>query len=220
MLVGAIPFGLLFGALATAAGLPLWATLATSLLVYAGSAQFIAVGLVSQGTAVALIIATTFIVNARHALYAASLVPHLKHLRQRWLVPLAFTLTDETYAVTIPRYNRADNSPNKHWFQLGSAAAMYSNWQLCTLLGALAGAQFQGLADIGLEVAMAVTFIGIVVPLLRSAPMLLSAVTAGVVALLCNGLPHQLGLFIGAIAGILAGFTLEQRRGASRSEPS
>ncbi|MEM6987727.1 MAG: AzlC family ABC transporter permease, partial [Pseudomonadota bacterium] len=175
MLVGAVPFGLLFGALASAAGLPLWATMAISLLVFAGSAQFIAVGLIAQGTGAALIVLTTFIVNLRHALYAASLLPFVKHLPQRWLAPLAFTLTDETYAVTITRFRAHPDDPRRHVFQLGASVSMYINWQVCTLLGALAGQQIDGVGDLGLEIAMAVTFIGIVVPWLRSVPLVVSA---------------------------------------------
>lgn len=209
MLVGAIPFGLLFGALATTAGLSLWTTMAISALVFAGSAQFIAVGLFAQGTTAALIVLTTFIVNLRHALYAASLLPYLRHLPQRWLAPLAFTLTDETYAVTIKQFHEHPGDPRRHIFQLGSSLGMYTNWQLCTFIGAVAGARIQSVGDLGLEIAMAVTFIGIVVPLLNNLPMIISALAAGVIAISLSELPHQLGLFLGALAGVAVGFALE-----------
>ncbi|MEM9604659.1 MAG: AzlC family ABC transporter permease [Pseudomonadota bacterium] len=212
MLVGAVPFGLLFGALASAAGLPLWGTMAISLLVFAGSAQFIAVGLIAQGAAIGMIILTTFIVNLRHALYAASLLPFIGHLPQRWLAPLAFTLTDESYAITINRFRACPHDPRGRWFQLGASFAMYLNWQLCTVLGAIAGTQLSDVGELGLEIAMAVTFIGIVVPLLRSAPMLAAAVVAGAVGVLGHALPHQLGLFLGAVCGIAVGYALESAR--------
>ena len=114
LLVGAIPFGILFGALAVNAGLSLPATLAMSLIVFAGSSQFVAAGLVAQGAGVLIIVLTTFVVNLRHALYGASLGPYLRGLSHRWLLPLAFWLTDEAYAVVIQRYERADTSPYKH----------------------------------------------------------------------------------------------------------
>src|SRR5688500_13531121 len=82
MMIGAAPFGLIFGVLGFSSGLSPVAVLGFSLIVFAGSAQFIAAGLVAQGVGIGFIILTTFIVNLRHALYAASLGPYMKHLSQ------------------------------------------------------------------------------------------------------------------------------------------
>lgn len=202
VIVGAIPFGIIFGALAINAGLSVAATIGMSLFVFAGSSQFVAAGLVAQGAGILVIVATTFVVNLRHALYSASLGPYLSKLSHRWLLPLGFWLTDETYAVVIQRYARDDDSPNRHWYHLGSSVAMYSNWLLCTVVGIAAGTQLKGMADWGLEFAMVVTFIGIVVPLLKNMPMILCAVVSGVVAVLLREMPSQLGLMLGALAGI------------------
>src|SRR5512141_2115262 len=84
LVVGAIPFGIIFGALAVTSGITPGAALAMSAIVFAGSSQFIAAGLVASGTPILVIILTTLVVNLRHALYAASLGPHMKHLPQRW----------------------------------------------------------------------------------------------------------------------------------------
>lgn len=208
LIAGAIPFGIIFGALAITAGLTPLATLGMSLFVYAGSAQFVAVGLIAQGTGVGLIVLTTFIVNLRHALYGASLAPHLRYLSHRWLLPLGFWLTDETYAVVISRFRQHGQSPHRHWYYLGSALAMYGNWQLCTVIGIFAGQHLQDMAEWGLEFAMVVTFIGIVMPMLSSRPMVVCALVAGGTALLLRELPHQLGLMVGAVAGVLAGMLL------------
>jgi predicted branched-subunit amino acid permease len=86
LVVGAIPFGIIFGALATTSGLSAGGALAMSLFVFAGSSQFIAAKLIATGTGAVLIILTTFVVNLRHAHYAASLAPYMKHLPQRWLL--------------------------------------------------------------------------------------------------------------------------------------
>lgn len=202
MIIGATPFGIIFGALAINAGLSVAATLGMSLIVFAGSSQFVAAGLVVQGAGILVIVFTTFVVNLRHALYSASLGPYLSKLSHRWLMPLGFWLTDETYAVVVQRYARDDNSPYKHWYHLGSSVSMYLNWQLCTVIGIVAGTQLQGMADWGLEFAMVVTFIGIVVPLLRAVPMVLCAVVAGAVSFLLRDWPNQIGLMLGALAGI------------------
>lgn len=217
MIIGAIPFGIIFGALAISAGLSVPATLAMSLFVFAGSSQFVAAGLVAQGAGILIIILTTFVVNLRHGLYSASLGPYVRHLSQRWLLPLAFWLTDESYAVVIRRYERADTSPNKHWYYLGSCVAMYGNWQLCTLIGIITGTRLQGLADMGLEFAMVVTFIGIVIPLLVNAPMVLCALVAGSVSLLCRDWPNQLGLMAGALSGMTCGYLSTRIRRSTKA---
>ncbi len=210
MIAGAIPFGIIFGAYASTSGLTPAGTLGMSAIVFAGSAQFIAAGLVASGLPGSLIVLTTFVVNLRHALYAASLAPHLKHLPQRWLLPLGFWLTDETYAVTISHYETHPPAPYQHWFYLGSALAMYLNWQICTLLGVLAGQQIPDARGWGLDFAMIVTFIGIVIPLVKNKPVLISVLVAGSTALLANGLPNKLGLMLAALLGIIAGVLAEQ----------
>lgn len=209
LVIGATPFGLLFGALAISVGLSWWATMGLSLIVFAGSSQFVAAGLVGQGAGIGVIIMTTFVVNLRHALYAAALGPYLRHLSHRWLAPLAFLLTDEAYAAVINRFEQADASPNKHWFYFGGALLMYVNWQLWTIGGIVAGQNIERVGELGLEFAMVVTFIGIVVPLIRHWPMLLCALTSGVAALLMHSLPHQLGLILASLCGIAVGCILQ-----------
>jgi 4-azaleucine resistance transporter AzlC len=217
MIVGATPFGVIFGAFAvTAGGLSFWGALGFSLFVFAGSAQFIAATLLAQGASVGLIVLTTFIVNVRHALYGASLAPHMKHLSQRWLLPLSFWLTDETYATVISTWQNQDHAPaHPEWYHLGSSVLMYVNWNAWTLVGVLFGSRFQDAAAWGLDFAMVVTFIGIVVPMLTTRPMLVAALVAGSVGVLANGLPNNLGLIVASLLGIGAGYlveTLQQTR--------
>lgn len=220
--LGAAPFGTIFGAVAVTGGLSPAAAIGMSLIVFAGSSQFIGAGLFAQGVGVGVIVLTTFVVNLRHALYGASLAPHVKRLSHRWLLPLGFWLTDETYAVVVRRYQQADQSPYKHWYHLGSSVFMYTNWQFWTIIGVVTGQQFKGLADLGLDFAMVVTFVGIVVPLIATRPMLASVVVAGVAAVLTNDMPNKLGLMVAAAAGIaagLAGEALTNRRAARVSDP-
>jgi len=211
MIIGAIPFGIIFGALAVTGDNPLTptATMGMSMFVFAGSAQFIGMGLYSQGIGLLLIVFTTFIVNLRHALYAASLAPYMRHVGHNWLLPLGFWLTDETYAVVINRFQSQPDNPYRHWYYFGSALWMYSNWQLCTLIGIVAGQQLGDATQWGLDFAMVVTFIGIVVPLIINRPMLVCAMVAAGVSLLTYPLPNRLGYMAGGLAGIIAGYIAE-----------
>jgi 4-azaleucine resistance transporter AzlC len=210
LVVGAIPFGILFGTLASQSGLSVAGTLAMSLFVFAGSAQFIALGLIAAATPLPLIWFTTLVVNLRHLLYALSLLPHVGQLSGRWRLLIGFWLTDESFAVAIARYNQSDASPLKHWYYLGAAVFMYSNWQLCTALGIWLGQKIPDATSWGLDFAMSVTFIGMVVPYVITVPMLITVFVSGSTALLAHGLPHQLGLLVAALSGVAAGFMVEK----------
>lgn len=211
LLLSSIPFGLLYGALGIQAGLSPAATVGMSLFVFAGSSQFVGANLVSALAPIPVIVLTTFIVNLRHALYAATLAPHLKHLGQRWLLPLGFMLTDEAFAITVQRFESGAHaqSPHRHWYMFGAELTMYLNWQVCTVLGVVAGSLMGDASGLGLDFAMSVTFIGIVVPLIRNRPMVAAAVAAGVVALLTYQLENKVGLMLAAAAGIGAGYFTE-----------
>ncbi|WP_313516876.1 AzlC family ABC transporter permease [Pseudomonas sp.] len=211
MLLGAMPFGIIFGGLAGAAGLTPWQTLGMSALVFAGSAQFIAISLLAGGATLAVVLLTTLVVNLRHALYSASLQPFVRHLPKRWRVPLAFLLTDEAFAVVQHRYAETDDSAHKHWYFLGAALAMYVNWQACTFAGMVFGQAVPNIGDWGLDFAMLATFIGIVVPMLKNRPQLAAALVAAAVALACHALPYKLGLMAAALSGIVVGVLLERR---------
>ncbi|WP_245583314.1 AzlC family ABC transporter permease [Oceanospirillum beijerinckii] len=208
LIVGAIPFGIIFGTLAEPSGLSAVGALAMSLFVFAGSAQFIALGLLAGGAALPVIIATTFIVNLRHMLYAANLVPKVRHLPQHWRALMAFGLTDETFAAVSNRYLLQDDVRNAHWFYLGSFCAMYGNWVLCTALGVGLGELFPDMTQWGLDFAMSVTFIGMVVPYLKNKPMWAAVIVAGAMAVATATMPHKLGLIVSAVCGIAVGLSL------------
>ena len=184
LLLGALPFGLIYGAVAATSGVSMLAAVAMSAFVFAGASQFIAVGLVAAQTPVAIIVLTTFIVNLRHMLYSATLLPYLKNLPQKWRIPLAFWLTDETFAVTVHRFQKNDSSACKHWYQLGSSIAMYLNWQFWCFLGLALGNRIPDAQSWGLDVAMPVTFIGMIIPFVKTMPIAVCVLTAGAASLL------------------------------------
>src|SRR5690606_6961819 len=154
MLVGAVPFGIVYGTLAVSSGLSVAATLAMSLLVFAGSAQFVAASLVASGTSLTVILLTTLIVNLRHLLYSASLLPFGRQLPPRGRARLALWLAHETFAV-VHRPSLRDDSPveRKHWYFLGPCLAMHSLWFHCPRVGVLLGQALPSLGDWGLDFA-------------------------------------------------------------------
>lgn len=211
--LGGIPFGLIYGVLASATGLPPLLALAMSSVVFAGSAQFIGVQLMGVGTPGLIIVMTTFVVNLRHALYSTSLSPQMKHLPRRWQLLLAYLLTDEAYAMTIIRYlqDRRDEAPNKHYYFLATGLLLWVEWQISSAVGIFLGTQVP--ANWQLDFTLALTFIGLVIPTLKDKPHIASAATAGLVALLTYHWEYKLGLIAAALSGILIGVILENGLG-------
>jgi 4-azaleucine resistance transporter AzlC len=214
--VGGVPFGIIFGTLAVTSGISAGGAMGLSAFVFAGSSQFIAVGLVAAGTEMAWIIVTTFVVNARHALYSASLAPYVKRLPHKWLLPLGFMLTDEAFVIAITRYQHHDDSPYKHWYFLGSALFMYVEWQVSTFVGIVAGSTIPDPSRLGLDFAMSVTFLGMLAPTIKTRPILAAVLVASATALLTYSLPNQLYLIVAALAGIVAGLIAENLWGAEQ----
>ena len=215
MMIGAAPFGMIFGTLVTSGPLHLWHGQLMSLAVFAGSAQFIAVGLLAANASFVVLLATTFIVNLRHVLYSATLAPYVAHLPLRWRLLLGSMLTDEVFAVAWAHYRRHAPGTVGPYHFLGSGVAMYVNWQIWTLAGLLFGAAFPGLQSLGLDFAMVATFIAIVVPQLVAFRYIAAAVTAGVLAFLWQDWPYKLGLLGAVLVAVAVGVVLS-RPGAIR----
>lgn len=207
LLIGVFPFGMIYGALALNAGLSASASQMMSSIVFAGSAQFVTAQLVKDAAPGFVIILTIAVVNLRHMLYSASLAPYLKHLSLKWKILLSYLLTDEAYAPSILQYEKEGVKPFSHWFLLGAGFSLWFTWQVSTALGIFLGAEMP--EDIPLDFALPLTFIAMVVPILKQRPLIAAALSAGMTALLAYHLPFKLGLILAATVGIIVGTVLE-----------
>ncbi|MFM7781860.1 MAG: AzlC family ABC transporter permease, partial [Candidatus Limnocylindrus sp.] len=134
----AIVIGTIFGFTAREGGLSLIETAAFSAFLFAGAAQFAAVGLLAVAAPWASIVLLVWLLNARHFLYAASVAPHAAALPRRVRAGLAYLLTDEAFELTsahVARLGRMDLSGA--WY---AGFAIFVPWNLATLAGWLAGA--------------------------------------------------------------------------------
>ncbi|MEP6896828.1 MAG: AzlC family ABC transporter permease [Chloroflexota bacterium] len=209
LLIGVFPFGMIYGALALNAGLSNFASQMMSSIVFAGSSQFVTAQLVHDAAPGFVIVLTIAVVNLRHMLYSASLAPYLASLSTPWKTLLSYLLTDEAYAPTILHYEKEGVTPTAHWFLLGAGLALWSTWQVSTAFGIFLGAAIP--ESWSLDFALPLTFIAMVVPVLKNRPAIASALSAGVVALAANALPFRLGLILAAIVGIAVGTFLEDK---------
>ena len=207
MVLAAIPFGLLFGMLAPASGVSAWVAICLSALVFAGSAQYVAMGLLAAGTPAALIVLTTFIVNLRHLLYSLAMLVPLRHLRRPKKVALSFFLTDETFVTFNQRLQRGLAEEERVAYYLGSAVFMYGNWQLCTWLGLWAGSSLTGIESLGLEFAMVTAFLAMMMPMFRHRKNIVSAAIAFALAWFTRDWPHKTGIIFSVLVAAVVAST-------------
>src|SRR5215216_4405681 len=216
LLIGGFPEGMIYGALALNAGLSSAASQMMSSIVFAGSAQFITAQLVHQLTPGFVIVLTIAVVNWRHMLYSSSLAPYLASLPMRWKALLSYLLTDEAYAPTILHYEANGVTPSAHWFLFGAGCSLWFTWQVSTALGIFLGSAIPD--SWSLDFALPLTFIAMMMPVLKKRPAILAALSAGIVALLAYSLPYKLGLILAGLVGIGVGTLVEGRE--SPREPS
>ncbi len=212
VVLGYLPVGFAFGVLAQKAGIAVANTVLLSVLVYAGSAQLIAVGLIAAGVPPLSIVATTFIVNLRHLLMSAALTPFLRRWRKSELAAFAFELTDETFAVHSTRFVAAEagvEPPHSESFAINLTAQ--ASWVFATLMGVIAGQLVTDVEPWALDYALPAMFIGLLVLQLRTWIHALIALVTGLLAigLLQAGL-QQWHVIVATLIGATAGVGVEQ----------
>ncbi len=210
VVLGYLPIAVAFGILARQAGLPPLMTVLMSVMVFAGSSQFIGVSMIAGGASCGVIIMTTFLVNLRHLLMSASLSPYYQKFAVKWLPVLAFGLTDETFAVISTVFRQ---QPRDEGFILGLQLTSYLSWVTGSLLGAVLGGSLTAASALGLEYVLYAMFIFLLVIQLTDSKMVLVALFAGFAALLgAKLLPGHWFIILATILGASLGVVMEDGR--------
>jgi 4-azaleucine resistance transporter AzlC len=176
--LGYIPIGLALGVLSEKAGFTPFETGLMSLLVFAGSSQFIAVSMLSAGAGAFSIIATAFIVNLRHLLMSSSLSLFLDPVDRKKLLAFAYGITDESFAVNIARFKNGDWDINR-----ALVVNFTSNiiWILSTIAGGYSG-QFIKPHSFGMDYALTAMFICLLIFQIKGRIYIFTAVVSGTAA--------------------------------------
>jgi predicted branched-subunit amino acid permease len=176
---GAIPAGVAFGVAARSAGLSVGETQLMSLVVFSAAGQIGAVSLLAGGASPLLLLGTVLALNAQLLLLGLAIG---RQLRLSWPARLAtaWLLTDGAYGVSL------GVGPLRAGVLLGAGASMYTGWNLGTLLGAGLGAVLPSPGAYGINLVAPLAFLAVLMPLVRSRPMLLVAAVAGVTAWLLS----------------------------------
>ena len=197
-------YGTVFGGLAVQAGLRPLEVLGMSVLVFAGASQFVAVPMLASGAPALAIVVTTYVINMRHYLMAATLAPSFRAFPRTWLALVAHVINDESFAVAVARRN-----PPDPWVFIGSAAAVCGAF----LAGVAVGTPLGGLVGDperwGLDFAFPAVFLALVALQLRRradwAVALAAAIVAVAVALVLPGTWHVMiaGLVVSTVGTLV-----------------
>ncbi|GIP23848.1 AzlC family ABC transporter permease [Paenibacillus sp. J22TS3] len=198
-LLGYLSIGFAAGIIEKTAGLSMMEVGLLSVMVYAGSAQFIFAGMIGAGSSTAGIVATVFFVNLRHLLLSAALSPYFRHLSPIKNALIGTLLTDETFGVASAHASQTKQL-NHSWMQ-GLNLTAYLNWIAANLAGAYLGEWIKDPEKLGLDFALPAMFIGLLVLQIvhrkRYKVDLVVGLTAVIVGVIC-------GIWLSQSAGVIA----------------
>lgn len=206
--LGYFPIGLALGVLAQQAGIPWWAVAMMSVLVFAGSAQFICVAMLAVGATAPAIILTTFVVNLRHLLMSSALAVYLAGVSRWFLALFAYGITDESFAVNLTRFR--DTAWGK-WRALVTNQLANLVWILATVTGSLVG-QFVPQGAFGIDYALVGMFICLLVFQLQGRIYIVTALFAALISVLWYLLVPGDSYIVGAsMSAATIGYFLKRR---------
>ena len=201
--LGVFPFGIIYGVMAIESGLTFLQALLMSSIIFGGASQIAFVQLLSNSTPYGVIVTTVGAINSRHLLYSISMVEYLNKLSFSWRVTLAYLLTDEAYAVSIREFIKHSDNSILHYHLLGSGITLFLSWQISTLFGVWLGNDLPEFLD--LQFIIPLTFIAIIIPMIKSKSTLITVISSGISALIFKNLDINFWIILSGLTGILAG---------------
>ena len=194
-----IPFGIAYALLAQESGFTKLEAISMSLIVFAGSAQLAIIEMAPTQAGYLAILLTVLLLNLRHVLYALTLDLKLAQPRSIPKPLLAAGMTDENMGLTIAHMQRR---PATDWYFIGSVLSLYGSFAAATIFGVFLGGRIPDPERLHLDVIFPLTFLALLLPLVRTRRALAIAVVAAGVSL---GLRPLIGSSYSVLIAILAG---------------
>ncbi|SYV99781.1 Branched-chain amino acid transport protein [Oenococcus oeni] len=157
---GYIGVGMAFGIVAEANHLSILAVLFMSLLVYAGSVQFLISAMLLAGSPISTIVLSAFLINSRIILMGASIANHFKKSSLLQNIFIGSLLTDETFSLAMTKVNKTDGRLTTAWFNAANIVA-YFIWVISTVVGCALGKMIKNPLKFGLDFALIAMFVGL-----------------------------------------------------------
>lgn len=207
VLMGYIVLGIAFGMLLVSKGYPWYYALLMSVLIYAGSMQFVAINLLTSGASLISSAFMTLFINARHFVYGLSMLEKFRD-SGKYKPYLIFSLTDETYSLLVSD----DHDDHNYMFFVSLFNHCY--WVLGSVIGGILGSLIT-INTKGLDFAMTALFIVIVVEQFLSTDKHIYSYIGFVVSILSLVIFGSTAFIIPSLIGILVSLIVLYRRGKS-----
>ena len=203
IVASAIGFGLVYGLSAREAGFSIVEAVAMSVLVFAGAAQFAAVGAVAQGVGWPAIVLLTAFLNARHFLYSAALAPWVARTGRPTRAAMAYVLTDEAFALSIAHFRRIGRLDLRgYWY--AAIVTTFIPWNLATIGGVVLGGAIADPGTLGLDVVFPAAMAGLAVGLATGRREIVAAAAGAAIAVLVSlAWAPSGGIIVGGLVGPL-----------------
>lgn len=205
--VAVAPWGLLCGSLSLQMGLTPLQAQAMSLLVFAGAAQLSGITMMGALAPASSLWTTTFIISSRHLLYSANFRQYVLNLPTHQRLAVGFLLTDEMYALVSSMIKAKGVFDAIYAIRTGFL--FYLFWNIASLCGILLG-QYEGIQNLGLEFAIAATFIALVMPMITNPSTLVCVIVSAIAMLITTYLGLEQALIISALLAMFAGFCVDK----------
>lgn len=211
IVLGYVPIGFAYGVLAKTSGLTVAEVALMSVVVYAGSSQFIGSKMIAAGDPLGAVISTTFLVNLRHLLMSAALVPSMRQIPPWKSALLSYELTDESFAVISATLQGRPANPE--WVA-GLQITSQLSWIVTSVIGALTGGLIGNNPAFGLDFALPAMFIGLLLLQMgnnggeRRKPIIVAVVAASVSILVASLIPGRWNVITATVVAATLGVIL------------
>lgn len=202
-----VPFGLVCGVAGVQAGLGEWGAVALAAFAFAGSSQAVLTQFLSSGAPLLVAVLSGLVVNLRMAVYSAAISPRIAGATRKERVLWAAFLVDQTFISNEARHQRGEHTQHAFAFYMGCATMLWPWWILMNAIGAFAGAKLP--VSWQLEFTIPLSFVVMVVPLLKSRAQAFAAIAGGAAGVILYAMPLKTGLIAACVFGTCVGMVVD-----------
>ncbi|WP_233424158.1 AzlC family ABC transporter permease [Pluralibacter gergoviae] len=198
--ISVIPWGILAGSMAVQSGLSFWQSVGMSALVFAGAAQLVALGLSMAGASLFTLLLSVFVITSQHIIYGLTLREFVAGLRARQRLPIGFLLTDELFALSEAKRERARLTPA--WL-IGAGLTFYLCWNIFSLLGIVMASSLPDLDKYHLDYSIVATFITLIVPMIKNISTLAGVAVSLILSMILSYCQLGSAIIVAGLCGML-----------------
>ena len=207
-MLSVIPFGIICGAIGVELGFDPYLVYAMSFIIFGGASQIVFLQLLSGGASSLIAITSVGVINSRHLLYGAVLSEYLNKLPPIKKLFISYFIVDQGFAVSNIYLKKNKEQPFNYYHLMGSGITLWLCWQVATILGIFLGSIVP--EELGLEFAIPLTFIAIIINQLRKLDHLMVMIISGLSATFFYSAPFKSYILISPLIGLFAAYIISK----------